>query len=222
VPIPPESLEEVKAIQERCPDIRISVLEGNPLDIGDLVKLDLVKYDTLILLNRQEDDTEKVDSTTVTTLLMIREILKKHEESTGEKVKTQVITEVMRSDNLELVVRTGVNDSIISNQMVSKIMAQVAENPAVLKVYEDLFSEAGSEIYLKPVTLYLEQLPESVTFADLMRLAQKRNEVLLGYRAIETGHVMKEHFGVTINPEKDWKFTPREGDQMVVLAENEL
>jgi len=217
-----DALAEVKAIQDRCPDIRISVLEGNPLDIGDLVKLDLVKYDTLILLNRQEDDTEKVDSTTVTTLLMIREILRKHEERTGEKVKTQVITEVMRSDNLELVVQTGVNDSIISNQMVSKIMAQVAENPAVLKVYEDLFSEAGSEIYLKPVTLYLDRLPESVTFADLMRLAQKRNEVLLGYRAMETGHNMREHFGVTINPAKDWTISPREGDQMVVLAENEL
>jgi K+/H+ antiporter YhaU regulatory subunit KhtT len=217
-----EGKQVVWELQERFPGIKIGLMALNPLDMNDLRSIDLKKYNTVILLNRQEDDTEKIDSTTITTLLMIREILKNHEKETGVKVKTQVITEVMKSDNLELIVRTGVNDSIISNQMVSKIMAQVAENPGVLKVYEDLFSEEGSEIYLKPVTLYLDALPESAAFADLMRLAQKRGEILLGYRVRELEHSVKENFGVIINPKKNMVINPKDGDQLIVLAENEL
>ncbi len=221
-PDQPEGKDVAGALARNYPDIRIGLIDCNPLDIEDIRKLDLVKYDTVILLNRQEDDTEKIDSTTITTLLMIHEILKAQEEKSGTAVKTQVITEVMKSDNLELIVRTGVNDSIISNQMVSKIMAQVAENPAVLKVYEDLFSEEGSEIYLKPLNLYLDSPPESVTFADLMRLAQKRQEILLGYRFRELEHSVKDNFGVLVNPDKGMVIKPREGDQLIVLAENEL
>ncbi len=214
--------QTVRGLQEQFPGIEIGLLERNPLDMNDLRSIDLRKYDTIILLNRQEDDTEKIDSTTITTLLMIREILRKHEAESGEKIKTQVITEVMRSDNLELIVRTGVNDSIISNQMVSKIMAQVAENPEVLKVYEDLFSEEGSEIYLKPLSLYLDVMPESASFADFIRLAQKRNEILLGYRIRELEHSVQDNFGVIINPKKNLSIKPKDGDQLIVLAENEL
>ena len=212
----------VEEMRAKYPDIRIGLIDCNPLDLNDIRELDLVQYDTVILLNKQEDDTEKIDSTTITTLLMIRQILQAQEAKTGTSAKTQVITEVMKSDNLELIVRTGVNDSIISNQMVSKIMAQVAENPGVLKVYEDLFSEEGSEIYLKPVTLYLDALPESATFADFMRLAQKRGEILLGYRARELEHSVSDNFGVIINPKKNLAVSPKEGDQLIVLAENEL
>ena len=106
--------------------------------------------------------------------------------------------------------------------MVSKVLAQIAEEPAVLDVYNDLFSEEGSEIYLKPIDLYFNELPENIMFIDLMHLAQKRNEVLLGYRFIEKENDVGEKFGVQINNPKTQIILPKSGDQLIVLSENEL
>lgn len=49
-------------------------------------------------------------------------------------------------------------------------------------VYDNLFQEEGSEVYLKPAGLYLEKLPAEVTFADLITLAQKSNEMCMGVK----------------------------------------
>ena len=52
----------------------------------------------------------------------------------------------MDSENQPLIARSGVNDFIISNRLVSMILAQVSKERAVKRVYDDLFSEEGSEI----------------------------------------------------------------------------
>ena len=114
------------------------------------------------------------------------------------------------------------NFSIISGQMVSKILAQVAENPPILGVYEDLFTEEGSEIYLKPVDLYLDKLPDKVTVADLMLLAQKRGEILIGYRYGAYADDVDRHFGVNLNMPKDTEIKPSKDDYFIVLSENDL
>ncbi len=217
-----DELEEITELRNRYPRIELELFRYDPLNMDDLAKVKPETYDNVIILNKAEEDTEKLDSTTITTLLLIRQLFRDYEKKTGSKVTTKLVTEVMNSSNLELVARTGVNDSIISGQMVSKILAQVAENPPILGVYEDLFTEEGSEIYLKPIDIYLDKLPEKVTVADLMLLAQKRNEILLGYRYGAFADVVDRHFGVNVNIPKDTVITPSKNDYFIVLSENDL
>jgi hypothetical protein len=212
----------VKELQEKYPDVYIKPREFNPLEQDDLRQIHPEEYDNVILLNRIEEDTEKIDSTTITTLLLLKNAFREYSEETGKEVKTQIISEVMNSDNLELVVRTGVNDSIISYQMISKLLAQVAENPEILLVYEDLFSEEGSEIYLKPIDIYLEKIPEKVTVADLMLLASKRKEILIGYRSKVLENSVQDNFGISINMPKNKVIEPQADDSLIVLSEDEL
>lgn len=54
-------------------------------------------------------------------------------------------------------------------------------------MYEDLFQESGSEIYLKPVTFYFEELPRRVRFAALIAAAQVRGGGLPGREAEGVG-----------------------------------
>lgn len=217
-----DELAEIAELRSRFPKIELELFEYDPLDMDDLAKIRPETYDNVIILNKAEEDTEKLDSTTITTLLLIRQLFRDYERNTGKKVETKLVTEVMNSSNLELVARTGVNDSIISGQMVSKILAQVAENPPILGVYEDLFTEEGSEIYLKPIGLYLDRLPEKVIFTDLVLLAQKRGEILLGYRYGRFADDVDMHFGVKVNLSKDTEITPSPDDYFIVLSENEL
>ena len=133
-------------------------------------------------------------------------------------VTTKLVTEVMNSSNLELS-PARVNDSIISGQMVSKILAQVVEiHP--YSAFTKIFGR--SEIYLKPIDLYLDTLPESVTFADLILLAQRRNEILIGYRYGVYADDVDRDFGVNVNMPKDRIIRPAKDDYFIVLSENDL
>ena len=214
-------IHEISEIKERKHTHQINVHHMNP--IGDISEINPESYNNVIILNKVEDDLEKVDSTTITILLRLRALFRQTREKTGHEVKTQLISEVMDSENLELISRTGVNDFIISNQMVSKVFAQTAENPDILKVYEDLFKEEGSEIYLKPMRLYFKDLPKAqVQVADLIKVAQNRGEIFIGYRLKKLENNIEENFGVIVNPEKNRRLSLEPEDTMVVLAEDEL
>ena len=44
-----------------------------------------------------------------------------------------------------------------------------------MQVYDDLFSEEGSEVYVKPISLYFKEFEnEEISFADCMLAAQQR------------------------------------------------
>ena len=209
-------------IQQAHPQHAIRVLSANARNARELATLRPETYDNVIILNKSENDMEKVDSQTIMILLQLRALFQETALKSGTPVRTQIISEVMDSDNLELIAKTGANDFIISNQMISKIFAQVSQNPDVLRVYEQLFEEEGSEIYLKPVRLYFDTLPsEPLTFGDLMLAAQARDEICLGFRLKDRGASVEDHFGVVLNPPKDRAVRVSPGDHLIVLAEDE-
>ena len=43
--------------------------------------------------------------------------------------------------------------------MVSMMFAQISEEPRIQDVYDELFDEDGSEIYIKPARLYFRPTP---------------------------------------------------------------
>jgi hypothetical protein len=96
-----------------------------------------------------------------------------------------------------------------------------SEQPEIKKVYDSLFSEEGSEIYLKPASLYFHDMPVEVTFADCMRIAQKRQEVCIGLKIKAFEPEPIENYGVKLVPEKNMKFILKAEDSLIVLAENE-
>ena len=153
---------------------------------------------------------------------MILLLLRKIFEAAGPQEKvTKLISEVMDSRNHELVARAGVHDFIISNRLVSMLLAQISEEADIHRVYEDLFEEDGSEIYLKPVSLYFEQVPEELTFADMMRIAQKREEVCLGVKIKALEQDLTRNFGVKLIPEKNTTYRLKPEDCLIVVSEDE-
>ena len=58
--------------------------------------------------------------------------------------------------NRELAKVTQADDFIVSNRLVSLAMSQLAENPGLRAVFDDLFDEEGSEVYLKPAGDYVD------------------------------------------------------------------
>lgn len=212
---------EIDAVRHRYRGIDIAVAELDITTPEVLAQIVPHTYQNVIILTRDSATPEEADANTIALLLRFRQYFKARERSTGEPTKIQIITEVMDSENADLVLQVGVRDYLISNQFVSKIFAQVAQEPDVKRVYDELFREEGSEIYLKPVELFFAQLPITLQFGDCVTAAQMRGEVAFGYKlASEEGDNAKMH-GIHLIPKKTEQLTLSPGDCLITLAENE-
>jgi hypothetical protein len=201
-----EVRSEIERIGSELPTVELSLVDGDPLSLAGLQAVEPWKYDNIIILSQGNEggNDERTDSETIIILLLLRRLFR---DRPAEAAGTKLITEVLDSENQPLVARTGVNDFIISNRVVSMMLAQISEQADIKRVYDDLFSEEGSEIYLKPASLYFESFPAKVSFADMMGVAQQRGEVCLGVKLKALEQELGYNFGVTLIPEKTSQYS---------------
>ncbi len=211
-----QEFEQLKALNS---GVKMNLIDADALSIKSLEKANPFTYDTVILLSQNEGkaDIERLDAQTLVTLLLLRTLAKQHPK---EAQSTKIITQILNSDNEELMTQADVDDFIISNKVITQLFAQVSENPEMLNVYEEIFKEEGSEIYLKPLDLFLADFSREFTFGDLMMAAEHREEICLGLRLDEHANDPKKNFGVILDPPKDQRFTLTAKDSLVVLAED--
>jgi hypothetical protein len=220
----PEALRSTIARLDGEGGVRVGLIDKDPLTSEDLESTDPFSYNHVIILPQKphlDAEPERIDSETIVVLLHLRKQLKALAE-TGRKPSTKLITEILDSANRDLVSHAGVDDFIISNRMVSMLFAQMSEEPQIEGVYENLFKEEGSEIYVKPAWLYFSSLPVSCRFGDLMRAAQKREgEIAIGYKLKTLESDASANYGVKINPSKEAVVTLGRDDCLVVVAEDD-
>ncbi len=223
---PPQAiLDEIAELNEDD-NITVAHIDKDPLSSEELETVYPFSYNTVIILPQkptEELDPERVDSETIIVLLHLRKQMQALKAQYNQEIGTKLITEVLDSSNQELISRAGVNDFIISNRMISMMFAQISEEPDIQDVYDDLFQEEGSEIYVKPAWLYFHELPITCRFGDLMALVQKRDhEVCIGYKLKDLEDDAEANFGVELIPPKDTEITLTAADGLVVVAEDDM
>jgi hypothetical protein len=120
-----------------------------------------------------------------------------------------VVAEVIDSRNAVIAERTGADDLVVSDQLSSLMIAQLAERPELHQVLGGLFAADGPSISLKPADLYVPA--ERLTFASVVAAARAQGQVALGYRLAEAGQV-------ALNPPKSTAVTLSAADQVIILA----
>ncbi len=220
---PPQLMETIQKLDAES-TATVRLIDKDPLVCEELASMSPFLYNNVIILPQKpslDSEPERIDSETIVVLLHLRKLQKALTEA-GKIVETKLITEVLESLNQELVSHAGVNDFIISDRMVSMIFAQISEERDIQLVYDNLFQEDGSEIYVKPAWLYFKELPVSCRFGDLMRVAQKRDgEICLGYKLGALENDGGANYGVKLIPLKDSEVTLTEQDSLVVVAEDD-
>ncbi len=213
--------DEIAGLNAKLDSIEITLINNDPLQTETLMESKPSQRDNIIILNGGDDrigNPSESDAQTILILLLLRKIFEQHPDET---VNTRLITEVMDSSNQNLISEVGVKDFIISNRVISMLIAQMSEEARIKDVYDILFKEDGSEIYLKPLSLYFESIPDEMSFADCMAIAQKREEVCLGVKIKANETDKDKNFGVKLIPEKSTKYNFRPEDCLVVLSEDE-
>ncbi|MEL6989633.1 MAG: hypothetical protein AAGK97_17620, partial [Bacteroidota bacterium] len=218
-----EANDELKAkvteMQEAYPDFEINLIEKDPMELENLEERKPFDYDNIIILSQklEEQSADKIDSDTLIILLLLRKLKPEDDPS-----KTKIITQVLNSENQEIITQTDVDDFIISNKLITMILAQLSEEPKIKIMYDDIFSEEGSEIYVKPANLYFDSFPQKMAFVDAISHCYKREEICLGIRKGALGKDHDSNFGVRLNLPKDEQIVIEEDDFFVVLSEDEL
>ncbi|WP_296817140.1 hypothetical protein [Brevundimonas sp.] len=178
--------------------------------------LDPISYDSVMVLGYSDTmAAQSADTRTLITLLHLRRL----SERAGEHIS--VVSEMIDIRNRELAEVTRADDFVVSNKLVSLMLAQASENEYLSAIFDDLLDEDGSEIYIRPVGDYVE-LDQPVSFYTLMEAARRRGETAIGYRrrrsdGEDDGRNMG---GVVVNPNKSERLDWVEEDRLIVLAED--
>lgn len=201
--------EETLQLQKQT----VSYQQGNPTDRAVLERLNLLEYDHVVVLCNPALDAEQADAQTLVTLLHLRDISDRHQHD------FQIVTEILDVRNQALAQVARPDDFVISEQIVSLMLAQVSEQKQINAVLADLFNAEGSEIYLKPVTNYVA-IDYPVNFYTVVEAGRQRGESAIGYRRQADANNMAMSFGIVINPPKDQLIEFKPEDVIIVLAES--
>lgn len=213
---------EFDQIAKAYPHVKMQALEVNIDSFEPLKSLKPYEFDSVSILAGNGGNVEEIDAKTLTLLLELRKIFKDYTTETGNEVTTDLIAEIINSEETDLVIKAGVKDFLLSNQLVSKILAQVSQEPDVMEIYRDLFSADGSELYIKPISLYF--LPErlgKLTFADCVLAAQARDELCIGVKIGAVARNKEKNFGINLVPSLDKQLNLTLDDALITLAEDE-
>jgi ion channel POLLUX/CASTOR len=213
---------EFDTIAESYSHIKMDALQVNLDSVEQLVTLKPYEYNSISILAGRGENSEEIDAKTLTILLELRQIFREYTAQTKNQVTTELIAEIIDSQDTDLVIKAGVKDFLLTNQFVSKILAQVSQEPSVMSIYDDLFSVDGSELYIKPISLYFssKQLGR-LTFADCIKAAQERDELCLGVKISALAQNKNKNFGIDLVPDLGKPLNLTVHDALITLAENE-
>jgi voltage-gated potassium channel Kch len=174
-----------------------------------LEALDIPAYDHVLVLGYSDLlAPQPTDTSTLVTLLHLRKIA----DAAG--VHINVVSEMVDVRNRELAEVTRADDFVVSNKLVSLMLAQASENDMLGAIFDDLLDEEGSEIYMRPVEFYVAT-GAPVNFYTVAEAARQRGEVAIGYHCPRPGAKAN---GIVVNPSKAATVTYQQGDRFVVLA----
>lgn len=204
--------EKIAELAPALSNEKINFLPGDITDRRKLESLELEEYDHIILLCYSDDLTvQKADARTMITLLHLRDIAEKKAQDFS------IVSEMLDIRNRNLAEVAQADDFIVSDKLISLMMAQVSENKALNSVFQDIFDPEGSEIYLRAIDNYIE-LGKPVNFYTLVEAARKKGETAIGYRLTADARNSQLSYGIHLNPKKNEKVIFSETDKLIVLA----
>lgn len=159
--------------------------------------IDMHNGDTSILI--LSDDSampEDIDSAALTYLIYVQNIIQARlgKNPYFDVESIDVVVEILNPKNYDVVHNYSVNNVVISNRYISKMVTQVGRKQALFEFYSDILtydvegadSYESKELYVKEVARFFEEIPVACTADDLIRAVfdatpEDNKAVVIGY-----------------------------------------
>ncbi|MGC8855878.1 MAG: CASTOR/POLLUX-related putative ion channel, partial [Anaerolineae bacterium] len=166
---------EIQNLLPHLKQLHLEYRPANPADGEVLERLDLSIFDHVIVLACSGFTPQQADARTLLTLLHLRRIAER------DQTPFSIVSEMLDLRNRQLAEVARVDDFIVSDHLVSLLMAQLSETPERYPIFRELFDPEGAEIYLKPADEYVVTgVP--VSFYTVVEAARRRGHTAIGYR----------------------------------------
>jgi voltage-gated potassium channel Kch len=195
-------------------NLKIELQKVNTGRRADISSLDPLSYDQILVLAHNDHmSAQAADTRTLVSLLHLR----KMKEADDRNVS--IVSEMVDVRNRTLASVTNVNDFVVSNKLVSLMLAQASENEHLEAIFRDLLDDGGSEISMRPAENYVT-LGQDTTYQEAVQAALARGEVAIGHHILnDTEADGVGQSGIIINPIKSTAVRYYAGDRIIVLAE---
>ncbi len=204
--------KQIRLANGRLENQKVTVMEGDIRDRALLEKLKAADYDHIIVLAYNHLEPQEADAITLVTLLHLRDIAER------DDTPFSIVSEMLDLRNRELAEAARVDDFIVSEHLISLMMAQLSENSELLDVFADIFDPEGSEIYLQPIGDYVAT-GQPVNFYTVTAAASRNGQTALGYRLAAESKDASRSYGIHTNPRKSEQVTFSLQDKIIVISE---
>lgn len=135
---------------------------------------------SILILSDDEAERDETDSMALANLVYVQEIIREQRRKAAEQHKTlppvDIIVEIIDPKHHDIVSSYSVDNIVISNRYISKMITQIGEKEAIYDFYNDILTydreDAGEytskEIYAKKVSRFFNELPERCTARELV------------------------------------------------------
>jgi hypothetical protein len=206
--VPPESQVHVLVDpNSTCPNppgslgnLSIAVTTGDTTDPVTLARyLGSAPSDRILLLAPTDTDLDSAESRVLLTLLELRMLL-------SEGTPPPVIVELLDEQDTALVSGVGHEEFIVGERLTALLMAQLAENPGLVRIFDELLGAHGAD----PVAIPLVQLGMSRPLSprDLRITCADHDLAFIGVRTAS---------GLHLNPSEALLAGLRDDPELVVL-----
>ncbi|MFL5728767.1 MAG: CASTOR/POLLUX-related putative ion channel [Cytophagaceae bacterium] len=209
-----EDLEqEIEIVRNQLLNQKVKAIKGNIRDKSQLLALMSEEYQHVILLCYSEKyDTQSADALTLITLIHLRQI------SLEKKRKFTIVSEILDIRNRALAEVTHADDFIVSDRLISMVMAQLACNISLKKIIDELLNPGGSEIYLRPVTDYVN-IDAPVNFYTIISSVSRKGQTAIGYRIASQANHADKKYGVMLAPCKEAAVQFSKEDRIILISD---
>ena len=157
----------------------VSLIESNTND-QELLSNCLTANDFDIVLILGYDDYYSADVSD-TYSMMKNLAVKKILETKKTSFSTRIILQLNDGSKKDLISTNQESEFIVSDLLSALLITQLADNPKLWYVFEELFSNEGLKININHSDAYDPIKKEEISVEDLLILALKKDETLIGY-----------------------------------------
>ena len=183
--------------------IEVDELAGGPESVAEHAARNAF-HEVIVLGYRNDLTIEEADARTLLTLLAFARV--RDREAVGP---VRMVAELLDQRHAPLAQATGADDFIVSDELTSLMLAQLAERHDLDRVFVDLFDSDGCTIELRSAKLFGAEAATS--FGQIVATLSTVGATALGYRRSSTGDVV-------INPAKSENPRLQADDQLLLLS----
>jgi hypothetical protein len=155
---------------------------GGPATTSDVSAADLKTFDCIVLA----DDLTDPDLHDAKVLMDLTTI---YAAAGGGDVPATAIVELLDYRNVALARAFGQMAALVSSELVSNFLVQLAVEPARGEVFRELLDPAGCELHVRGTQKYVKSADEKLSFNDLFARVRSCGDILVGFIPRDAEHL---------------------------------